>query len=142
MAGSAEPLQKTLEACGESLGLLFQIRDDELGLFGDTEDIGKPAGSDLREGKKTILFSVLAEVAEAEDRRRLEAILGNPRLTEGDLRFVRELASGAAVRDRMRAVTDPLARQAEHAINEIVSGTDEDRAALRWLLDYSRDRGQ
>jgi len=142
LAGGDESLRRRLEDCGESLGLLFQIRDDELGLFADTQDIGKPAGSDLREGKKTVLLSVLAEVAGGDDRRRLGAILGNPALSPEDLRFVRELASGGAVRDRMKALTDPLVRQAERAMDEVVSGTDEDRAALRWLLDFSTSRRQ
>ena len=142
LAGADEALQGMLEAGGEVLGLLFQVRDDELGLFGDVQDIGKPAGSDLREGKKTILFSVIAETAPAEDRARLHAILGNPGLAQEDLAFVRALASRAEVRRRMKEITDPLVREAERRVGEITSGTEADRAALRWLLDFSMDRGQ
>ncbi len=142
LAGAPPVLRERLEACGESLGLLFQIRDDELGLFGEAEEIGKPVGSDVREGKKTILFSVLLETASAEERRRLADILGNARLTEADLQFVRTLASSRAVAARMRQITDRLVEEADRCIRAITSGAEEDRAALRGLLDFSVGREQ
>jgi len=43
-----------LEKIGELLGILFQLKDDELGLFGDEKETGKPLGSDIRENKKTV----------------------------------------------------------------------------------------
>ena len=49
---------------GLALGEAFQLRDDLLGVFGDPEATGKPAGDDLREGKRTVL------VAQALDVRR------------------------------------------------------------------------
>ena len=52
IAGAAPDVREKLETCGESLGLLFQIRDDDLGLFGDEKELGKPVGSDIREGKE------------------------------------------------------------------------------------------
>ena len=53
LADAPAELRGKLETFGESIGLLFQIRDDELGLFGDERELGKPVGSDVREGKKT-----------------------------------------------------------------------------------------
>jgi geranylgeranyl diphosphate synthase type I len=142
LAGASPDMQGRLEACGESLGLLFQVRDDELGLFGDAAEIGKPVGSDVREGKKTILFSVLREIASPAERARLGGILGNPEATEADLQFVRELCSSPAVSRRMKDITDRLAGRAGIAIAAVTSGADEDRAALRGLLDYSIGREQ
>jgi geranylgeranyl diphosphate synthase type I len=142
LAGGSQELRGRLETCGESLGLLFQLRDDELGLFGDEKEIGKPSASDLREGKKTILVSILMEEAAAADRRRLAGILGNPRSTHRDVEFVRGLAASEAVRVRMHALTRDLTARAEEAMRLLPCGAEEDRAALLSLLDFATSRSQ
>ena len=48
-----------LNELGRTLGLIFQIKDDELGLFGDESKTGKPVGADIREGKKTLYYYYL-----------------------------------------------------------------------------------
>lgn len=50
-----------LEKLGEHLGLLFQLKDDELSVYGDEKITGKPVGSDIRENKKTILRALLTQ---------------------------------------------------------------------------------
>ena len=52
-------------AYGLALGEAFQLRDDVLGVFGDPERTGKPAGDDLREGKRTLLVAYTFERASA-----------------------------------------------------------------------------
>ena len=142
IAGAHRDLREKLEAFGENLGLLFQIRDDELGLFGDEKELGKPVGSDVREGKKTILISLLMAAAKPAERTRLEGILGNPLVSELDLDFVRGLASSDGVRTRMEVITGGLAEQARAAIRALAWGTPADRAALQGLLDFTIARRQ
>lgn len=50
---------KQISEIGEKIGLIFQIQDDYLGIFGDEKITGKPILSDLREGKKTIFYYFL-----------------------------------------------------------------------------------
>ncbi|HTZ50704.1 MAG TPA: polyprenyl synthetase family protein [Spirochaetia bacterium] len=138
----AVQLAAGLEACGEGLGVLFQLRDDELGIFGTEEQTGKPLASDLREGKKTLLVSLLMEESTPAERRRLQDILGNPGCTVEDLDFVRGLAGSAPVRRGMRALVDDLTARAEQAIRDLPTGSEEARAALRSLLDFTTARSQ
>ncbi len=70
MAGTDTRVQSSFERLGESLGLLFQIRDDELNATGDTDVTGKSAGSDATNHKQT-LSSVLAASELEKFRRQL-----------------------------------------------------------------------
>jgi geranylgeranyl diphosphate synthase, type I len=54
IAGAPEDKSTALREFGEALGKAFQMYDDLLGLWGDPETTGKPAGSDLLKGKKTL----------------------------------------------------------------------------------------
>lgn len=62
IAGADQATLDALSRFGSDIGVAFQLRDDLLGVFGDPLVTGKPAGDDLREGKRTLL------VAEALER--------------------------------------------------------------------------
>ncbi len=57
VAGASESQLEGLRSFGLPLGVAYQLRDDMLGVFGDPEVTGKPAGDDLREGKRTVLIA-------------------------------------------------------------------------------------
>lgn len=57
-----------LNEFGELLGEAFQIRDDLLGTFGEREEVGKPVDSDIREGKKNILFARTVRLLEGPEK--------------------------------------------------------------------------
>jgi geranylgeranyl diphosphate synthase, type I len=67
---------------GLPLGEAFQLRDDVLGVFGDPHRTGKPAGDDLREGKRTYLVAAAFAAADPSTAARLESGLGDPTLDE------------------------------------------------------------
>ena len=90
LAGKPSTLRKQLRAVGMAAGIMFQIRDDELGSLGRTDDIGKPVGSDIREGKKTLLYYYLWQAADAAERKRLAAIFGNPNASSADISYVQQ----------------------------------------------------
>jgi len=53
LAGGTEEQIEALTDYAQALGLAFQIKDDILDIVGDSETLGKPAGSDIRQGKST-----------------------------------------------------------------------------------------
>lgn len=78
LAGGSPELIAMLGRYGSLVGQAFQLRDDILGVFGDPELIGKPAGDDLREGKRTTLVLQALSLSNEADRTALWAILGTP----------------------------------------------------------------
>lgn len=53
LAGSSRPVLDALTAYGTSIGLAFQVVDDILDIEGNTEEMGKTAGSDEKINKMT-----------------------------------------------------------------------------------------
>ncbi|HSA32553.1 MAG TPA: polyprenyl synthetase family protein [bacterium] len=139
-AGGDAKVRDGLDAVGEKIGTLFQIKDDELGLFGEEADIGKPTGSDIREGKKTILFSLLADMARGADKERLSRTLGNPDIGPDDIAFVRTLAEKSGALGKVRAQAADIDGEARTLIAALTVG-DEVKRLLNELIDYNRDRG-
>lgn len=81
IAGSNPDLDQTLSDYGLALGEAFQLRDDLLGVFGDSSITGKPAGDDLREGKQTLLIAFANTSANADNKELIAGHLGNPHLS-------------------------------------------------------------
>lgn len=95
LAGADEDLLRALTAIGEPLGEAFQLRDDDLGVFGDPSVTGKPAGGDLIEGKRTPLVLLGLERSNEEGRSLIRASLGSADLTPQDVNRVREELRGS-----------------------------------------------
>ena len=74
IAGAEENTIAALRGYGRDIGVAFQLRDDLLGVFGDPEITGKPAGDDLREGKRTVLYSLALQAADAHDPAAAEIL--------------------------------------------------------------------
>lgn len=96
LAGASPAGIDALSAVGRPLGIAFQLRDDELGIFGSPEQTGKPAGGDIREGKHTVLLALVREMATDADRAVIDAALGYD-LSEDGVEQVRQIvrSSGA-----------------------------------------------
>jgi geranylgeranyl diphosphate synthase type I len=88
----------TFTGYGLPLGEAFQLRDDLLGVFGDPAVTGKPAGDDVREGKRTVLIALALERGTPTGREALERRLGDADLDDAGIEVVRDIVtiSGAA----------------------------------------------
>lgn len=89
---------------GLPLGEAFQLRDDILGVFGDPAETGKPAGDDLREGKRTYLIASAFAVADEPTAAVLRANLGDRHLDPDRVDALREIIvrTGALARTEQR----------------------------------------
>ena len=87
LAGMApsSPTAKHLAEFGEEIGIAFQLRDDELGVFGSPRVTGKPAGDDLREGKRTVLLALAWGRCDDTGRKLLGSVLANTETTSNQI---------------------------------------------------------
>jgi geranylgeranyl diphosphate synthase type I len=121
-----------LSAYGLALGEAFQLRDDVLGVFGDPSTTGKPAGDDLREGKRTVLIAKTLAAASPAQAEAVRSLLGDTKLdTEGVERLrgiIEETGALAGCEEMIKRYLDDALRSLEHAPIE-----EEARTALAAL---------
>ena len=122
LAGADGRLFEVYSAFGLPLGEAFQLRDDILGVFGDPMETGKPAGDDLREGKRTVLIALATEQADESQLASLRTHLGNPALDEQGVKELREIINQTGALNTAECMIDDLLDQSLKAIdNEAIA---------------------
>jgi len=125
LAGGGPSLIAALRGFGLRLGEAFQLRDDVLGVLGDPSITGKPAGDDLREGKRTVLVLLALATAEPRDRADLAAGLGNPGLDGEHVERLRAVIVGSgALADVERMIEASAATALGHLDEARAEGID------------------
>jgi len=110
IADATPRIHRGYSAFGLPVGEAFQLRDDILGVFGDPAVTGKPAGDDLREGKRTYLVAAAFDAADPATVDELRRGLGDAGLDDAGIARLRDIivATGALDRTerRIAALTD------------------------------------
>jgi geranylgeranyl diphosphate synthase type I len=132
LAGADDSVLACYSAYGLPLGEAFQLRDDILGVFGDPVQTGKPAGDDLREGKRTVLIAQAVAAASSQQRQVLDR-LGDSALDDAAIHAMRTVIveTGAldVVESRITALVDEaaaglakanIAPQAKSVLGELI----------------------
>jgi geranylgeranyl diphosphate synthase type I len=94
------------------LGEAFQLRDDVLGVFGDPATTGKPAGDDLREGKRTVLVGFAINKARPSESGYIDRMLGRPDLGEEEVAEIRRIIVDCGALSATEALIDELSEKA------------------------------
>jgi geranylgeranyl pyrophosphate synthase len=130
VSGQNETQIAALRDYGTNLGLAFQIADDVLDFSGDEQTLGKPAGSDLRNGTITLPVIMLAESLGDDDAmrddiregRNTEAVIGAVRSSQMlDRSLTRAAEYAAAARADLRIFPRSAARDALEALTDQVT---------------------
>ncbi len=132
LGGADQRLHDALRDFGSAIGRAFQLRDDILGIFGDPAVTGKPAGGDLREGKRTVLVLKALAAAEPAAAKELTAILGAPGITDADVERAAALIDSTGARDEVESFITAGTDRAIAIVNDTPM-TDEGRTALTQL---------
>jgi len=132
LADALAPLGPALSAIGLPLGHAFQLRDDVLGAFGDSDLTGKPVGDDLREGKPTPLVALVFARAEPADHELLGR-LGDPGLSMSEIGELRELFARTGALEEIESEIERLVAQARDSL----AAAPIDDTARVWLDDLA-----
>ncbi len=136
LADAPPDLVDALREFGRDIGVAFQLRDDLLGVFGDSTVTGKPVGDDVREGKRTPLMAVAIGLARAAGNtdavRRLRSCLSGSHVTDHALADLRELLHDLGAVRVVEERISTLTSSALHALDR-ARMTESARVNLRRL---------
>jgi octaprenyl-diphosphate synthase len=110
LAGADARAVERMAEYGMNLGLAFQVTDDLLDVCGDEDEIGKPVGGDLREGKMTLPLILGLKHASPAERERVKAIARQSFITRDEFETVRAVLYRADAPERTRRVAEAYTR--------------------------------
>ena len=131
LAGARPAMLEALSSFGLPLGEAFQLRDDLLGVFGDPETTGKPAGDDLIEGKRTVLVALALDAASPADAAVLDEALGR-RLSLDEVEALRRIIDSSGAQAQVEQVIEELARLAVGALDVASIDDTHARCSASW----------
>ena len=124
---------------GIKLGIIFQIRDDELGLFGESDKIGKVAGSDVREGKMTIFMTELLPLLQSDEKEKIYSFFGKETAKVDDIIYLRNIIENMGVRGKVEVIKKKLSDECSDMI-ESMNVAENYKDMIYKLLEYNLTR--
>ncbi|WP_245884718.1 polyprenyl synthetase family protein [Glaciihabitans tibetensis] len=139
LGGASADQVESLRAFGLPLGIAYQLRDDLLGVFGDPEVTGKPAGDDLREGKRTVLIALARTKLPSNVRNLLDDLLGDSSLDRQQIVLLQDAVRESGAIEHVERIIDHNVALARTAL-ETADITASARAQLFKLTDTVTQR--
>lgn len=118
LADSSRAELEALTLFGAPLGIAFQLRDDLLGIFGDSRRLGKQAGNDLRAGKNNAVVFEARNLLRGDELEALLQVLGNKRASARRVARVVELLRDSGAGERVRKRIQQMVEQARRELGK------------------------
>ena len=139
MSGADDETIQCMADWGLAVGLCFQLMDDLIDVLSDSDTLGKPAGSDLAQGKRTLMVIHALSQSESQELENLRAVLG-----KGDGATQAEIDLGLAALNEIGSVAyarekAEMYHQQAHACLDRLPDSPA-LLALRELTDYQLKR--
>lgn len=115
LAGADRQQLRALSNYARPLGLAFGLQDDILGMFGDEKKLGKPVGTDLKEGKKTMLILKALENANKQEKAIIKKALGRQ---PKQLKQVQDIIIKTGSLEHSKRLMHSLAEDAKDALEK------------------------
>jgi geranylgeranyl diphosphate synthase type I len=130
---------KAFEEYGLALGWSFQIQDDILGLYGEEEKLGKPIGSDLKEGKMTLLMLHLLKHGNAKQKAFQKKILGKQKINKEEVKKMRKIVKEAGSYGYVVKMSKKYVQQGKKQV-PLMTKDRKLQAVFEALLNYIIER--
>jgi geranylgeranyl diphosphate synthase type I len=139
IGGSGEKQARELEEMATNVGLGFQIWDDYLDATASEQVLGKPSGSDIRQGKKTLLVIEALNRASGNDRQRLLDILDNKDNSDSDVQEAVQIMEKCGALEACHSLANVYLEGVRDILAKYPDG--EARQLFESLLEYMVTRG-
>jgi geranylgeranyl diphosphate synthase type I len=131
-ADLSQPQIRRLGDFAAIAGIAFQLRDDWLGIFGNSEEFGKPIGNDLSESKPTILLLKSLELLAPSERAKLLSLIGRPQYSRAEIEQAGKMMRDCGGEDFVLKLAERLRAEASAILMQY-----PDVPARRFLLDLT-----
>ncbi len=138
LGGKGEEVEMKLGSYGINLGLAFQLVDDLLDFVSSEEKLGKPIGSDLREGKVTLPLIYLLQRCRPEETEKISRVLEEGEFHSVQFFEILELMERYGALQAVREKARKIAEQAKTALESFPDSPYKD--ALRSLPEFILER--
>lgn len=136
IAGAPEHEYKALYDFGGYLGLVFQLQDDYLDVYGEVEEFGKKIGGDILCNKKTYMLIKALELAGEEDKASLREWLNKERFNPAEkIKDVTEIYNRAGIKEVVMAKIDDYLEKSRAALDK-VNVAEERKVRFYEMIDY------
>jgi geranylgeranyl diphosphate synthase, type I len=139
LAGASPSVMEGLVRFGAPLGEAFQLRDDLLGTFGDRSSVGKPVDSDIREGKRHVLYAKTVELLDDDAGSFMERWGGGAALSDDDIVDLRDTIDSSGARSATEELLANLRAEALGALGGMAMDP-QPKAALVELARRATER--
>lgn len=133
--GKSEKTIGEMIKLGIYMGLLFQLKDDEIGIFGDSNVTGKGIGGDISENKKTLYWIYLNQRCNDSEKSKLDRIFGKKNLKVSDLEYVKSKITKYAIHSEINDYFGQLDGKCRRIINKLPLAKNY-KKVLQELTDF------
>ncbi|WP_457680618.1 polyprenyl synthetase family protein [Thermovibrio sp.] len=139
IVGGAEGREReALREYGKLIGYAFQLVDDAFDYVSTDEEIGKPAGNDIREGKVTYPLLWALKRASEEEKRKIERILNTPNPSKEEVEKVRSFVLEREGEKATYELAKEFVKKAKEALKPFCEGPL--KRALFEIADFIVER--
>jgi len=137
IGGADDNTLSLLNEFGRNIGIAFQIADDILGTFGDPNITGKPVGSDIKNGKMTIVALLALNRLEGESLNLFKSVFGNTNASIEDVKEVIDVLNNYSIADTARDLMLKYYNSALSSLRGLPESRDRDflEAMARFIVE-------
>ncbi len=138
LAGADNDFCENLGKYAVPIGIAFQLRDDMLGIFGNTKKTGKPVGSDIAEGKITFMVKRAYTNATRVQKKELDNLLGDQKIDASGVKKFQNIMIDTGAKEFVEQYMQELIQQSQKSLEKI----NLENNAKQFLLALSEHLNQ